>query len=227
MDNSKNKISLKSGVPEPTLRRMPVYMFYLKRLREDGIINISAPRIGKDLDFDSTQVVKDLSYSGISGKPRVGYNIYELISALEEFLGFNRKNEAFLVGVGNLGSALLSYQGLQETGVKIIAGFDVDKTKVGKTFGNAHVLHMDKFQDLVERLHISIGILTTPAVNAQQVAEKMVNCGITAIWNLTPVNLKLREDIIVQNTSMYANLFVLVKKLTDKQEQQKIPKSSQ
>lgn len=227
MDKAKNKTTVKSGVPEPTLRRMPVYMFYLKRLREDGVVNISAPRIGKDLDFDSTQVVKDLSYSGISGKPRIGYNIYELISALEEFLGFNRKNEAFLVGVGNLGSALLSYQGLQETGVKIIAGFDVDTGKVGKTFGSAHVLHMDKFQDLVERLHISIGILTTPAGIAQQVAEKMVDCGITAIWNLTPVNLKLSEDIIVQNTSMYANLFVIVKKLTDKQEQQNSPHTSQ
>lgn len=223
MDNSKNKATIKTGVPEPTLRRMPVYMFYLKRLREEGVMNISAPKIGKDLDFDSTQVVKDLSYSGISGKPRIGYNIYELISALEEFLGFNRKNEAFLVGVGNLGSALLAYQGLQETGVKVIAGFDVDPAKVGKKYGNSHVLHMDKFQDLVERLHISIGILTTPSNIAQETAEKMVSCGIQAIWNLTPVNLKLGENVIVQNTTMYANLTVLIKKLIDKTEEENNP----
>lgn len=223
MDNSKNKATIKTGVPEPTLRRMPVYMFYLKRLREEGVMNISAPKIGKDLDFDSTQVVKDLSYSGISGKPRIGYNIYELISALEEFLGFNRKNEAFLVGVGNLGSALLAYQGLQETGVKVIAGFDVDPAKVGKKYGNSHVLHMDKFQDLVERLHISIGILTTPSDIAQETAEKMVSCGIQAIWNLTPVNLKLGENVIVQNTTMYANLTVLIKKLIDKTEEENNP----
>lgn len=215
MNKSQDGTKVKTGIPEPALRRMPVYLFYLKRLREQGELNISAPQIGKDLDYDSTQVVKDLAYTGITGKPRVGYNNYELISALEEFLGFNRKNEAFLVGTGNLGSALLSYQGMQEFGVKIIAGFDNNKTKIGKQFGNIYVLDFNKFEDLAKRLHITIGILCTPAEVAQQVAEKMVASGIKAIWNLSPAYLKLPANIIVQNTSMYANLAVLVRKLYD------------
>jgi len=217
MDKSKNKSKSKAGVPEPTLRRMPVYMFHLKRMRANGVMNISAPQIGKDLDYDATQVVKDLSYTGISGRPRIGYNTYELIAALEEYLGYNRKNEAFLIGAGKLGSALLSYDGMKEFGVKIIAAFDKNPEVIGTQVGDVHILSIDKLSDLARRLHISIGILTTPANVAQQMAEFMVQSGIKAIWNLSPAYLKLPENIIVQNTSMYANLAVLVRKLYDQE----------
>ena len=218
MDKSKNKSKSKAGVPEPTLRRMPVYMFHLKRMRANGVMNISAPQIGKDLDYDSTQVVKDLAYTGVSGRPRVGYNTYELIAALEDYLGYNRKNEAFLVGAGKLGTALLSYDGMKEFGVKVIAGFDKDPNVVGTQVGDVHILGLDKLTDLARRLHIQIGILTTPANVAQQVADFMVQSGIKAIWNLSPAYLKLPDNIIVQNTSMYANLAVLVRKLYDQEQ---------
>ncbi len=221
MDKSKNKSKTKTGIPEPTLRRMPVYMFHLKGLRAKGVMNISAPQIGRDLDYDATQVVKDLSYTGVTGKPRIGYNTYELISGLEEFLGYNRKNEAFLIGTGKLGAALLSYQGMEEFGIKVIAAFDNDTKKIGTQIGAVHVLGLDKFADLSNRLHISIGILTVPAEVAQKVAELMVKAGIKAIWNLTPTYLKLPDHVIVQNTTMYANMAVLVRKLYDQESQLK------
>lgn len=205
----------KGQASDPTLRRLPGYLFYLEKVREEGILNISAPTIGKVLKCDPTQVVKDLAVTGVKGKPRVGYNIYELCHALEEYLGFNRVNEAFIVGAGNLGSALMAYQEHQMLGIKIIAAFDVDENKIGKHVGGIHVLEYKKLFHLSNRLDVKIAILTTPNNVAQDVAEDLVNCGIKAIWNFTLTNLVLPEDIIVENTSMSAFAAVLLSRLND------------
>jgi redox-sensing transcriptional repressor len=213
--NASRKYKMNNQVPEPTLKRLPGYLYYLEKVKEQGVINISAPVIGKDLKCDPTQVVKDIAVTGIKGKPRVGYNTYELIQALENFLGFNRTNEAFLVGAGNLGTALMAYQEHQSLGLKIIAAYDIDAGKIGKTVGGIHVLEYNKLFTLSTRLQVKIGILTTPNQAAQDVAEDLVNCGIKAIWNFTSANLDLPEEIIVQNTSMSAYAAVLLRRLND------------
>jgi len=213
--NAREKYKLKSQASEPTLKRLPGYLYYLKNVQEQGIMNISAPTIGSDLKCDPSQVVKDLSVTGIKGKPRVGYNTYELIHALENFLGFNRTNEAFLVGAGNLGTALMAYQEHQSLGLKIIAAFDIDEEKVGKSVGGIHILEYNKLFSLSDRLNVKIGILTTPNKAAQAVAEDLVNCGIKAIWNFTSANLNVDEDVIVQNTSMSSYAAVLLRRLND------------
>lgn len=200
-------------VPEPTVRRMPSYLNLLREMLRREEQFVSAPAIAKLLHLDPTQVVKDLSYTGISGKPRVGYMVSELVLALEEFLGYNRTHEAFLVGAGYLGSALIQYQGFRESGLKIVAAFDIDKRKVGSEIAGVPVFHLEKFRDLASRLHISIGILTTPAPAAQSVADLMVGWGIKAIWNFAPVPLIVPEHVIVQDTHIYANLAVILNKL--------------
>jgi redox-sensing transcriptional repressor len=209
----KNKA--KNQVPEPTLKRLPVYLYYLEQVREAGILNISAPTMGKDLGCDPTQVVKDLAVTGVRGKPGIGYNTYELIHALEDFLGFNRVNEAFLIGAGNLGSALMAYQQHQSLGLKILAAFDVDRNKIGLTIGGINILEYAKLFSLSGRLNVKIGILTTPNQVAQEVAEDLVNCGIKAIWNFTSASLRLPEGIIVQDTSMSSYAAVLLQRLSD------------
>jgi redox-sensing transcriptional repressor len=213
--NFSGKMKILKNAPEPTLRRLPVYLYFLEKVREEGTINISAPTIGKNLKCDPTQVVKDLAVTGIKGKPRVGYNTYELIHALEEYLGFNRTNEAFLVGAGNLGSALLAYQEHQPLGIKLIAAFDVSEKKIGTSVGSIHILEYKKMFHLANRLNVEIGVLTTPNEVAQQVAEDMVNCGVKAIWNFTSTILNLPEKIIVQNTSLSTNVAVLLRRLND------------
>ncbi|MCE1200717.1 MAG: redox-sensing transcriptional repressor Rex [Bacteroidia bacterium] len=200
-------------VPEPTVRRMPSYLNLLREMLRREEQFVSAPAIAKLLHLDPTQVVKDLSYTGISGKPRVGYMVSELVLALEDFLGYNRTHEAFLVGAGYLGSALIQYQGFRESGLKIVAAFDIDKRKVGSEIAGVPVFHLEKFRDLASRLHISIGILTTPAPAAQSVADLMVGWGIKAIWNFAPVPLIVPEHVIVQDTHIYANLAVILNKL--------------
>jgi redox-sensing transcriptional repressor len=211
-NNTKNQVS------EPTLRRLPGYLFFLEKMREKGVINISAPTIGKELKCDPTQVVKDLSVTGIKGKPKVGYNTYELCHSLEEYLGFNRVNEAFLVGAGNLGTALMAYQEHQTLGIKVIAAFDVSADRIGQHIGGIHVLEYNKLFHLSNRLDVKIAILTTPNKVAQEVAEDLVNCGIKAIWNFTSIILDLPDEIIVQNTAMSAFAAVLVRRLNDLEE---------
>jgi redox-sensing transcriptional repressor len=213
--NTSGKSKINRQAPEPTLKRLPGYLYFLEKVKQRGVINISAPVIGKNLSCDPTQVVKDLAVTGIKGKPRVGYNTYELIHALESYLGFNRVNEAFLLGAGNLGSALMAYQEHQSLGLKIIAAFDVDTKKVGTHVGGIHVLEYNKLFSLSDRLGVKIAILTTPEHVAQDVAEDLVNCGIKAIWNFTSANISLPENIVVQNTSMSSYAAVLLRRLND------------
>lgn len=213
--NASGKNKVNKQAPEPTLKRLPGYLYFLEKIKEEGMINISAPVIGKSLSCDPTQVVKDLAVTGVKGKPRVGYNTYELIHALESYLGFNQVNEAFLVGAGNLGSALMAYQEHQTLGLKIIAAFDVDTHKIGTHVGSIHILDYNKLFSLSSRLDVKIAILTTPENVAQDVAEDLVNCGIKAIWNFTSANISLPEHIIVQNTSMSSYAAVLLRRLND------------
>ncbi len=201
------------AVPEPTVRRLPTYLNVVKNLQQSNEKHVSAPTLARMLRLDPTQVTKDLSYTGIMGKTRVGYVISELVNALEDFLGFNRKHEAFLVGAGFLGSALIQYQGFRESGMRIVAAFDIDSHKVGQEISGVPVFDLEKFRDLADRLHISIGIITTPPAEAQNIADLMIGWGIKAIWNFAPVALKVPEHIILQDTHIYANLAVILNKL--------------
>lgn len=214
MEASENKSTQQpKAIPEPTIRRMPKYHDYVKRKKQEGEKYLSAPRIAHRLRLDATQVTKDLAYTGITGKTKVGYNVDDLLAAIEEFLGFNHQDHAFLVGAGSLGTALVGYPGFEEYGVKIIAAFDNHPAKIGTKIRGVPVMHIDKFGDLVDRMHVSFGIITTPAEYAQQIADLMVTWGIKAIWNFSPVNILVPEHIIVQNTSIYANLAVIMNKL--------------
>jgi redox-sensing transcriptional repressor len=122
-------------------------------------------------------------------------------------------DHAFLVGAGQLGAALIGYSGFDIKGLKLIAAFDVDESKVGTEINGIQVLHLDKMSNLVQRMHISIGIITTPARHAQEVADMMVEAGIKGIWNFTPTNLRIPDNVAIENTSIYPNLAVLFNKM--------------
>ncbi|HKM94680.1 MAG TPA: redox-sensing transcriptional repressor Rex [Prolixibacteraceae bacterium] len=199
-------------VPEPALRRMPCYLAYLKLARNKGNQYVSSTMIARDNGVDPTQVTKDLSYTGISGKTRVGYEVEPLIEALEDFLGFKEMDHAFLFGAGSLGTALLHDHGLDQYGLDIVGAFDVNPLVIGHSIGGVSIEHIDEF--LKKKDHgIKIGILTTPAASAQEVANMMVSNGIKAIWNFTPVRISAPENVVVQNTSLYAHLAVMFNRL--------------
>lgn len=200
-------------VPEPTLKRLPLYHRFLKELQATGRETVSCTDIGMNLALDSTQVRKDLEAVGVQGRPRVGYVLTTVIQELEEFLGWNKANEAFLAGAGNMGSALLGYRKFEECGLKIVAAFDLDPSKINTRIHGKHVLALDKLPDLARRMHILVGIISVPATEAQAVADLMVQGGIRAIWNFAPVRLRVPAHVIVHNEDLYCSLASLSQKL--------------
>lgn len=203
------------AAPEPSLRRLPSYYRFLKHLAAQGRGLVSCTHIAHELDLDPTQVRKDLAVTGVVGKPKVGYEVPVLMRAIESFLGWDNVTEAFLVGAGSLGTALLGYEGFREHGLNIIAAFDVEEAKIGQKIHGKQVLPLSKLSNLAARMHIHLGIITTPAEAAQDVADMMVAGGIRAIWNFAPANVRVPPGVIVENQQLASSLAVLSSKLAE------------
>ena len=199
-------------VPEPSLRRMPCYLAYLKLAKRRNQEFVSSTHIARDMGVDPTQVTKDLSYTSIVGKTRVGYEVDALIDVLEDFLGFRSLDRAYLFGAGSLGNALLHDHGLDQYGLKIVAAFDIDPNLIGRKIEGVPIYHVDEFTKMQDN-NVNVGILTVPAEFAQQVAQTMANGGIKGIWNFTPIRIRLEEDVVVQDTSLYAHLAVMFNRM--------------
>lgn len=208
------KKHLVGGISRKTLERLPVYHNYLERRYAEDVVNISAPAIAGDLQLNEVQVRKDIAMvSRAAGKPKTGYVIKDLIEDIEEFLGYHNTNQAALVGVGSLGSALLSYRGFEQYGVEIVMAFDGDEAKTGTKLGEKMILPMEKLENLCRRMNIHIGIITVPAKAAQEVCNQLVNGGVRAIWNFAPIHLTVPANVLVQNENMAVSLAALSKYL--------------
>ncbi len=201
------------GIPEPTLRRLPGYCQVLRRLAGQACEYVSCTQIGRELNLDPTQVRKDLALAGASGRPKVGYPVNELYHAIEDFLGWNNAQDAVLVGVGHLGTALLGYTPFDQYGVKIVAAFDIQPELSGHSVHGVPVFRLEKMPNLLERLKVHIGILTVPAEAAQSVSDMMTSNGILAIWNFAPIALTAPEGVIVQTENLFSSLGILSSKL--------------
>lgn len=200
-------------VPEPTLRRLPWYLAFVKLMKGKGEAFISSTQIAKEINVDPSQVAKDLSFVNISGKTRVGYDINALVDVLEDFLGFTSQHKAFLFGVGSLGASLLHDTGLSQYGLEIVAGFDVREDLDGNMINGIPVFHMDDFPAKQKEYGATIGVITVPVEKAQEVTDRIIEGGIKALWNFTPFRIRVPEHIVVQNTSMYAHLAVMFNRL--------------
>ena len=200
-------------IPEPTLRRLPWYLAFVKLLKGKGETFVSSTQIAKAINVDASRVAKDLSFVNISGKTRVGYEIDSLIAVLDEFLGFTTTHKTFLFGAGNLGGALLQDSGLKQYGLEIVAGFDIQESLVGKEINGIPVFHLDDFPALQSKYGATIGIITVPVEVAQSVADYIIKGGIRALWNFTPFRIRVPEGVVIQNTSMYSHLAVMFNRL--------------
>ncbi len=212
MDNP-NEHKERIKVPEPTLRRLPWYLSNVRLLKKQGFQYVSSTRIAKDTNIDSSQIAKDLSYVNLTGRTRVGYNINDMIAVLEDFLGFTVMHKAFLFGVGSLGGALLRDSGLSQFGLKIVAAFDVDPAIVGTQINDIPIYHSDEFEKRMKQYGVHIGVLTVPIEIAQNITDKMTAGGIQGVWNFTPFRIRVPENIVVQNTYLYAHLAVMFNRL--------------
>lgn len=200
-------------VPEPTLRRLPWYLSNVKLLKQKGERYVSSTQISKEINIDASQIAKDLSYVNITGRTRVGYEVDALIAVLEDFLGFTNIHKAFLFGVGSLGGALLRDSGLNHFGLEIVAAFDINPALVGTSINGIPIYHSADFVQKMGEYDVNIGVLTVPIEIAQSITDAMVAGGIRAVWNFTPFRIRVPENIVVQNTSLYAHLAVMFNRL--------------
>lgn len=200
-------------VPEPALRRLPWYLAYVTLLRRQGTKYVSSTTIARELNVDASRIAKDLSFLSLKGKTRIGYEVKALEVELRDFLGFQKVHNAVIAGCGSLGSALIQDRGLTRYGLNILAGIDTAPGLNGSKLHGVPVFGPEQLPELVESLELLIGIITVPIEYAAGTAELMVDCGIKSIWNFTPMRLNLPADVVVTNTSIYANLAVMYNRM--------------
>lgn len=207
--NNENRIIL----PEPTIRRLPWYLSYVRMLDNMQVEYVSSTQISNELNVQSSQIAKDLSFLNIRGKTRIGYEVKSLVTVLEDFLGFNRHHNAVVIGTGSLGTALMQDHGLENYGLNIVAGFDVRSEVIGKKIGGVPVYDIDQLAEWREKNDVSIAILTVPVERAQETADLAIASGMTALWNFTPYRIKVSDNVIIANTSIYAHLAIIYNRM--------------
>ncbi len=197
----------------PSIRRLPSYMYIIRQAEAEGQEFISGTVIAEELHLEAIQVRKDLAITGIIGKPKKGYPIKALIDAIENFLGWNTVRKAIIVGAGSLGTALAGYQEFKSHGLSIVAAFDSDPGKIGKTIHDVPVFSIDLIAEKIKELNPVIALLTLPSSEAQAVADNIVKAGIDVFWNFTNVKIKVPPHVLVEKedlTSGYAMLGVMM-----------------
>lgn len=201
MEKNKNKKHFSDKV----INRLTLYHCILTDYIAKNIEFISSPQIANLLKIDDSQVRKDISLLNNVGKCRVGYIVKELKDTIERTLGFEKPKEAFIVGAGNLGSALAKYDNFSNYGLKVLALFDNDTLKVGMKVNDKEVFHISKLPSLAQRLGVEIAILTVPREYAQKTADFLIESNIKYIWNFTPTVLSVPQYVQVWNENLMGN----------------------
>ncbi|NNM07190.1 MAG: redox-sensing transcriptional repressor Rex [Gemmatimonadetes bacterium] len=182
------------------LERLMRYYRYLSEVTaRKNIDTITSAQLGATLHIDPTQVRKDFGAIGLMGISRVGYEVCEVCRAIRLVFGFDRPYPAILVGAGHLGKALLSYPGFVRYGLRFIAAFDNDPSKVGLTEAGLKVQGIRSMKPFVRKNNIKMAVLTTPVSVSQTITDRLVSAGIQAIWNFSPTRLTVPEGVLIRN----------------------------
>lgn len=195
-------------VSKAVLKRLPGYLAYLKSMPEDAPTHISATALATALGMGEVQVRKDLALVSDGGRPKIGYQREALIDDIEQFLGYDNTTDAVLIGAGKLGLALMAYSGFEEYGLNIQAAFDLEP-KMDRTDDGQPIYPISRLEHFCKVHKVLMGIITVPASAAQDVANRLIACGVKAIWNFAPTHLDVPPNILVQNENMATSLAVL------------------
>ncbi len=204
-----------SQISKASLQRLPRYITYLNSLPKNGPDHISATAIAQALGLGEVQVRKDLAAVTSGGKPKVGYVVSELIDELNQFLGYNNRSEAVLVGCGQMGRAILDYQCFNDYGLEIVAGFDINAAQGEATPRGKKILPMQKLKGLCSRRHIRLAVVAVPKDQTQAVCDELVACGIRGIVNITPAHVTVPADVVVRYTNLAIELAMLAGQLEE------------
>lgn len=193
-------------IPRKTIYRLSVYLRCLARLKDNLIDTVSSEALAKVAGVKPTQLRKDLAYFGQFGTRGLGYDVGELSRMISDQLGTSSLQPVILTGVGNLGLALLSYRGFEKEGFEIVAGFDIDPKRRRDKKINQPIFGMSELTPFVQKHGIKMAILTVPAAVAQEVANQLVQAGITGILSFSPIVLSVPEEVMVNNVNLAIEL---------------------
>ena len=195
-------------ISKSVLKRLPGYLAYLKSMPDNCPTHISATALANALGMGEVQVRKDLAMVSDGGRPKIGYLREALIDDIEQFLGYDNTTDAVIIGAGKLGQALMGYKGFEEYGLNVLAAFDTNPV-AEQTDDGKPILHMDQLEQFCHAHKVLMGIITVPDCHAQEVCDKLISCGIKAIWNFAPIHLEVPPHILVQSENMATSLAVL------------------
>jgi len=200
------KKPIRPEIPRKAIYRLSIYLRCLHRLKSNGIRTVSSDALAKAAGVKPTQLRKDLTYFGQFGTRGLGYDVEQLAAMITDLLGTKRLQPVVLVGVGNLGMALLSYRGFEQEGFEIVAAFDVQVDRRRNKQVQQPIFPMDKLEPFVRERGVRMAILTVPATAAQEVTNRLVACGIAGILNFAPIMLQVPEEVIVNNFNVAIEL---------------------
>lgn len=193
-------------IPRKTVYRLSVYLRCVLRLKTNGIRTVSSEALAKAAGVKSSQLRKDLTYFGQFGTRGLGYDVEQLATMIGNLLGTSRLQPVILVGIGNLGQALVAYRGFEQEGFEIIAAFDIDPDRKLDKKVRTEVHGMDALEDLITAKGVRMAIVTVPASAAQEVTNRLVGAGITGILNFSPIVLSVPEEVMVNNVNLAIEL---------------------
>ncbi|WP_297210546.1 redox-sensing transcriptional repressor Rex [uncultured Flavonifractor sp.] len=200
----------KQKVSSAVIRRLPRYYRHLNDLHHAGVERISSNALGNSLGLTASQIRQDLSCFGEFGQQGYGYNVSTLRDEVADILGMNRGHTAVILGVGNLGRALLENFHFERSGVVLAAAFDVAPGVVGREVSHIPVYHVDQLEDYLARQPASIGVLTVPGRAAPTIADRLVRAGVKGIWNFTNIELSLSSpEVVVEDVHFADSLLAL------------------
>ena len=202
-------------IADSTVRRLSIYLRFLEDFEERGLATVSSDELARRGGTTSAQVRKDLSFFGSFGKRGLGYAVPELATAIREILGLGRQWKVVIVGAGKIGAALAQYRGFRQRGFSIVAAYDTNPDKIGRTLEGIEIRDMARFEADVATERPEIAVLATPTDAAQAVLDRVNRAGIKAVLNFAPVQLHAPTDVTVKTVNMAMELEGLTFALTN------------
>lgn len=197
-------------IPKATAKRLPLYYRYLIFLNDEGKEKVSSTELSEAVQVDSASIRRDFSYFGALGKRGYGYDVKNLLNFFKKILNQDTLTNVALVGVGNMGHALLNYNFKRTNNIRISAAFDINPEITGTIMSGVPVYDMSEMKQQLEEQQITIAILSVPQSAAQKTADEMVEAGIKGIMNFTPLRLSAPSDVRVQNVDLATELQTLI-----------------
>lgn len=208
MEESKSK-----GISQAVISRLPRYYRYLGELKDQNVERISSQELSELMKVTASQIRQDFNNFGGFGQQGYGYNVQKLYEEIGEILGLHKNHHLVLIGAGNLGQALANYVNFERRGFIVRGVFDLNPALIGKDLRGVKVQPMEQLETFLRENDVDIAVLTIPKGGAVDVAKKLVECGIKAIWNFAHVDLNVPEDVIVENVHLSESLMKLSYKI--------------